>query len=288
MARRFLKLCVDQGSRRSLAFSACAASAVFGTSGLCRKDSDGLRRHRLLPCDAARPQKSPLRCADVEPSSRPVFANDRIRVTEIQLQPDMSTSACFEFPHLRWKVLPPGCTQTPKPTFHSAGESHTMRSSAQAGHREFIFEFLCPPKYTDLEFKRRQAAAWYHGMPGSEFMFENEYCVAYDFRVPARGGDKHDMHQHTVDHFFVVLDLPCRLDVYVPETDADLPAADRRVHNVRHIGTLDCPDVATSWRYFAEAGNGGFVDGKPKLGPAVHGVCNPNAQEFREYYIDLK
>lgn len=200
-----------------------------------------------------------------------------------------TASSCFGFPHLRWEVLPAGVgTHTPKPTFHKAGEAHTMCAKPDAQHREYIFEFLRPPKYTDREFKVKQAAVWYHGMPGTEFMFENEYCVAYDFRIPANGGDKHDMHQHIVDHFFVMLDMPCSLEVYVPQTDDDLPAGDRRVHNVKRVGTLACPDIKTSWRYYGEAGQGGFVEGKPKLGAAVHGICNPGSQEFREYYLDLK
>lgn len=216
------------------------------------------------------------------------FANSRLRVTEIKLQPGESVSTRYGSPHLRWEALPPGGAETPRPTFHGAGQLHTLRAKPGAEHREYVFEFLVPPKYTQQEFREKQAATWYHGSPGTRCLFENEYCVAHDFRVPAQGGDEHDMHQHTVDHFFVVLDTPCSLDVYVPRSAGELPAADRRVRNVRRAGKLECRDAPTSWRYYPEEGDAGFVGGVPALGPAVHGVRNPGARELREYYVDLK
>ena len=30
---------------------------------------------------------------------------------------------------------------------------------------------------------------------------------------------------------------------------------------MRFVGKLECADVESSWRYYEEAGNGGFVDG---------------------------
>lgn len=230
-----------------------------------------------------------VRCESPAQGIHALFENERLRVTEVRVLPGESAYTTYRFPHLRWEVLPAGRAATPKPTFHTGGESHSICASRWSrGHREYVFEFLQPPKYTDLEFKQRQAACWYHGSPGTEFMFENEYCVAHDFRVRGKSGDKHDMHQHFVDHAIVMLDVPCNLDVFVPATEEDLPAADGRVHNVRFVGKLECPDLAASWRYYREMGTGGFVAGKPKLGPAVHGVSNPGSAEFREYYVDLK
>jgi hypothetical protein len=280
-------------SRAAAAWSvaACSAGALsFATDGkTSSRRSDAL--HRIwnpIFDQQSLFSKTIAHCSGEEGLGKVHFENRRLRVTEVKVKSGESASLRFDFPHLRWEVLPAGTAESPAPTFHFAGQSHVVCPKSIRGHREYVFEFLMPPKYTEKEFKQRQAAVWYHGSPGTKFMFENEYCAAFDFRVPGKGGDKHDMHQHTVDHFFVVLDLPSCLDVYVPQSDIDLPSADRRVHHVRYLCTLDCPDVSTSWRYFEEDGSGGFVDGKPKLGPAVHGVCNPRPEEFREYYIDLK
>lgn len=281
----------SNGFHRVAAWSACAAAASISvpSSFPKRTSHNSLKANYCSSPDRVSPLQRRVFCQSAVPGPSKVhFENERLRVTEVKLRPGESASLKYEFPHLRWEVVPAGPSQTPKPTFHDGGQSHALQTESGKEHREYVFEFLAPPKYGDREFKERQAAAWYHGSPGTEFMFENEYCVAYDFRVPAKGGDVGDMHQHIVDHFFVMLDLPCSLEVYVPQTDADLPAADRRVHNVRRVGSLDCPDESKSWRYYGEVGNGGFVDGKPKLGPAVHGVSNPGSQEFREYYIDLK
>lgn len=293
MARRLFHTCTTHGRRRVAAWGAAAATATASSISIANiAPKDGLHgrfqasgtsslvQGLLFPMNAfCHSQSSKEAQIHVE--------NGRIRVTEVKVRSGHSASMSYKFPHLRWEVLPAGNSHTPKPTFHKADQSHTLQASHGRAHREYVFEFLKPPRYNEREFKERQAAVLYHGMPGSEFMFENEYCAAYDFRVPANGGDKHDMHQHICDHVFVMLDLPCSLEVYIPQ-NADLPAGDRRVHNVQHVGTLDCPDVSKSWRYYEEQGTGGFVNGKPKLGPAVHGVCNPNCQEFREYYIDLK
>ena len=103
---------------------------------------------------------------------------------------------------------------------------------------------------------------------GTKFMMENEYCSAWDFRVPGGAGEPGDMHQHIVDHCFVILDLPAKLNVYVPETADDVPGPDGIVKNFRYLCDLDCTDLATCYRYYGEPGDGGFVDGKPQFGPA--------------------
>eukprot|EP00931_Biecheleriopsis_adriatica_P061300 TRINITY_DN36856_c0_g1_i1.p1 TRINITY_DN36856_c0_g1~~TRINITY_DN36856_c0_g1_i1.p1 ORF type:complete len:292 (-),score=44.66 TRINITY_DN36856_c0_g1_i1:59-934(-) len=291
MAAKLVHAWARPAFRRVAAWSACTASASYGMVNYLSEDTP---QKRFMSCPTSSVFQLPLQggmalCqSKLNDVGHVHFQNERLRVTEVKVQAGGSATVSFDFPHLRWEVLPAGPTPTPQPVFYNAGQSHMLTAKHSAGHREYVFEFLGPPKYTDCEFKEKQAAAWYHGSPGTSFMFENEYCVAWDFRVPGTGGDKHDMHQHTVDHFFVTLDLPCSLEVYVPVSFADLPAADRRVHNVKYAGKLDCPDVSTSWRYFGETGSGGFVDGKPAFGPAVHGVCNPNCSEFREYYVDLK
>jgi len=290
MAWRLQKACTGHAFRRIAAWSTCAATVSIGIVNFSRNDT---LKNRFQVCSAAFAAvpllSRPALCdSNLQDPGYVHFENERLCVTEVKLQPGESVETGYDFPHLRWEVLPPGSAQTPMPTFHSGGQSHILQAKAGTSYREYVFEFLGPPKYSDLQFKQKQAAAWYQGSPGTKFMFENEYCVAFDFRVPPYGGDEHDMHQHTVDHFFVILDLPGILEVYVPGTTADLPAADRKVHNVKFAGKLNCTDVATSWRYSGEVGDGGFVDGKPKFGAAVHGVCNPLPREFREYYVDLK
>lgn len=290
MAQRLFHACRSKVIGRAAALSTCAAAT---SSCVSWRNEDTRAADRSLRSCPLRPQIPP--CSNVAKCHNEAkapgylhFQNERLRITEVKLRPGESASMSFEYPHLRWEVLPTGCAQSPEPAFYTAGKSHTLSAEGGRAHREYVFEFLGPPKYTQQQYREKQAVAWYHGYPGTKFMFENEYCAAFDFRVPAKGGDIHDMHQHIVDHCFVLLDLPCSLEVYVPESENELPAADGRVQKVRYYGKLDCPDVSTSWRYFPEMGDGGFVDGKPNLGDAVHGVCNPSSSEFREYYIDLK
>lgn len=213
--------------------------------------------------------------------------NERLRITEYEVPAHSKAFIEHSVPSFHWQVLGDE-DPTPKPVFHSAGSSCTIAAEGLPRH-EFIFEILQPPKYTQAQVDALDAAALWPVKAGTELLLENQYARLWDFRMGPNSGNKHDVHQHTLDYAYVVL-TPGTLRVYTPATIGDVPDQQGAVTHVTYNTSLsfDGTDANQWWRWNPiEAG--GFKDRQPDLGPAVHSVENGSeGTSFREFLIELK
>lgn len=184
-------------------------------------------------------------------------------------------TVCHEFPTVRWQVLGEG-DPTPAPRFYNAGDEFKMQATAHE-YREYVWEVLQEPKYTEEEVRHLIDSARYSVKVGNKPMLENKYLRMWDLRLPPGGGDPSIVHQHVLDNSFILLDA-CTAYAYTPRSDN---------RGTQYRRTLRFKPGQVIW---TEVPRGGFdADGQPVMGDCVHGIANGSrTNEFREYYIELK
>ena len=69
--------------------------------------------------------------------------------------------------------------------------------------RQVCWEFKQRPRRSEAAVRALLSSAIYTTCVGTDLLFENEYCRAWDFYLPPGGGDAGEPHHHVLDYAFV-------------------------------------------------------------------------------------
>ena len=109
-----------------------------------------------------------------------------------------------------------------------AGDSFKVTNCGSEEYRQIYWEFKAAPKRSEERVREMLKEAKFTTDVGTELLFENAYCRAWDFCLPPGGGDASKPHHHVLDYAFV----------YVAKGDAApyQPRMNTTVVNARPMG----------------------------------------------------
>lgn len=88
-------------------------------------------------------------------------------------------------------------------TWAEAGSGFTVCNAGEGEWRQVCWEFKQRPRRSEAEVHALLSSAIYTTCVGTDLLFENEYCRAWDFYLPPGGGDAGEPHHHVLDYAFV-------------------------------------------------------------------------------------
>lgn len=206
-----------------------------------------------------------------------LFCNERLTISLLSLAP----AARHEHEHrhhtLRWLVGPATLTpDTPRlsnhlpdkhVSFHHPGSTYAVTNDGDDECVQLVFDILQPPHHTAHQVDQLLAAAIHPTDVGTDLLFENEWCRAWDFCLPPGGGDPLKPHHHVLDYAFVYV-ARGRLLGFDHE---GRPGLFDSVNEPFDVQWFTIPDSAPTDPTFAHAGKNGYAD-----------------LPMREYLIELK
>ena len=84
-----------------------------------------------------------------------------------------------------------------------AGSGFTVCNAGEGEWRQVCWEFKQRPRRSEAVVRALLSSAIYTTCVGTDLLFENEYCRAWDFYLPPGGGDAGEPHHHVLDYAFV-------------------------------------------------------------------------------------
>lgn len=206
----------------------------------------------------------------------PIFENARVRVSDLRLPTLAALSLLHAFPTVRWQVdagthrihgADPTPVKDKTVDFAEAGTIFDCQNVGNEEYRQIWVEIKEPPKRTDDEVRALLARAKFSTDVGTELLFENRYCRAWDFFLKPGAGDPADAHHHVLDYCFVYV-APGRL----LGSHADgRPGLFDSINEDNDVTWFDIPDGAADDDGFAHGGKNGYED-----------------RAMREYLLELK
>ena len=88
-------------------------------------------------------------------------------------------------------------------TWAEAGSGFTVCNAGEGEWRQVCWEFKQRPRRSEAVVRALLSSAIYTTCVGTDLLFENEYCRAWDFYLPPGGGDAGEPHHHVLDYAFV-------------------------------------------------------------------------------------
>ena len=88
-------------------------------------------------------------------------------------------------------------------TWAEAGSGFTVCNAGEGEWRQVCWEFKQRPRRSEAAVRALLSSAIYTTCVGTDLLFENEYCRAWDFYLPPGGGDAGEPHHHVLDYAFV-------------------------------------------------------------------------------------
>tara|TARA_B110001452_G_scaffold153869_1_gene128032 strand:+ start:225 stop:854 length:630 start_codon:yes stop_codon:yes gene_type:complete len=206
----------------------------------------------------------------------PIFENARVRVCDLRLPALATASFLHAHPTVRWQVdagmhsidgSEPAPVKDKTVAFSEAGTHFNCQNVGGADYRQIWFEIKQPPKRTEEEVQELLERAKYSTEVGTELLFENRYCRAWDFFLEPGAGDPKDIHHHVLDYCFVYV-APGRL--LGSHADGRLGLFDS-INVDNDVTWFDIPNGAADDDGFAHGGKNGYED-----------------RSMREYLLELK
>ena len=219
--------------------------------------------------------RAPLRPVDGNPTLV-LYDNDRVRVSDMRLEPGASLIADHAYATVRWQVEDgihalngaEPCRVADKEVFFvEQGETWSLRNTGDAEYRQILFELKQPPRRSEEEVSALLASAIYSTDVGTELLFENRWCRVWDFSFEPGGGAFDEVHHHVLDYVFCFV-YPGRL--LLSHHDGRPGLADS-INGENDVTWNEIPDGAASIHTFAHGGKNGLDD-----------------RPMREYLVELK
>ena len=88
-------------------------------------------------------------------------------------------------------------------TWAEAGSGLTVCNAGKGEWRQVCWEFKQRPRRSEAVVRALLSSAIYTTCVGTDLLFENEYCRAWDFYLLPGGGDAGEPHHHVLDYAFV-------------------------------------------------------------------------------------
>lgn len=157
---------------------------------------------------------------------RLLFENNRVRVSDLRLTKNESIRQTLEYPTVRWQVddgiqlLLSNAISTDNTASDESkstskkvvpdktvifDDPKTLLEIENAGDsvfRQLWFELKKEPRRSESETRKILDEAIYTTDVGTDLIFENRYCRAWDFSLAPDGGDPLEPHHHVLDYVF--------------------------------------------------------------------------------------
>lgn len=157
---------------------------------------------------------------------RLLFENNRVRVSDLRLTKNESIRQTLEYPTVRWQVddgiqlllsntisADNTASDDSKSTSKEVVPDKTVifddpktlleiENAGDSVFRQVWFEIKKEPRRSESETRMILDEAIYTTDVGTDLIFENRYCRAWDFSLPPDGGDPLEPHHHVLDYVF--------------------------------------------------------------------------------------
>jgi len=206
-----------------------------------------------------------------------LFENPRLRITDVRLAPgEVGGLETHAFPTLRWQVgqgrhrvgaEPEADVADKAVRWVAAGDSFICTNCGDGEYRQICWEFKAAPLRTEARVRELLEQATFTTDVGTELLFENEYCRAWDFSFPPGGGDARKPHHHVLDYAFVYVAKGRLLGSHADGT----PGLFDSMHEDGGVCWFSIPEGAGRDDAYAHGGRNGYDD-----------------LPMREYLVELK